>query len=344
MMHVDRPGLFSVLQDRGRYGSQRLGVPVNGAMDEWSHRLANILVGNPESCATLECTLAGPSVTFDRDTLIAMAGAPMTVTVDGIAIPHERAVLVKRDAKVIAGRCPAGARAYLAVRGGFATEPVLGSRSTFVRGGFGGFEGRALRKGDRLPVHEADLGYAGLSALLLRSGMPFVNGPAWRAYSPAAPGGGLRFLRGPQWDAFTDEAHERFTAQVYRADSRSDRMGYRLQGPALELRRPLELVSEPVNFGTVQVPPDGQPIVLMADRQGAGGYPKIAYVISADLPALAQTLPGESVGFREVALDEAEHAWLDFERRLAALRAMVLEQLQEVPEPFSSATSLRQTT
>ena len=327
MMHVDKPGLFSLLQDIGRYGSQRLGVPVNGAMDEWSHRVANLLVGNRETAATLECTLQGPSLRFDCDTLIAVTGADMEIAIDGVQAPRNRAVLVRRNAALVFGRRTGGARAYLAVRGGFATEPVLGSRSTFVRGAFGGFEGRALRKGDQVPLHLADVGYPELQAALVASGMPFVNGPVFRCQSPAAPVGALRFIGGPQWDKFSDSAQQCLVRDTFRIDARSDRMGYRLDGPVLDLRHPLEMVSEGVNFGTIQVPPDGRPIVLMADRQGVGGYPKIGYVISADLPALAQALPGDTVGFVQTTLDEAERAYLEREDRLSILGAAVRKTL-----------------
>jgi biotin-dependent carboxylase-like uncharacterized protein len=327
MMHVDKPGVFSLLQDSGRYGVQRLGVPVNGAMDEWAHRVANLLVGNGKTAATLECTLQGPHLRFDHDTLIAVTGADMEIVIDGVQAPRNRAVLVRRNTTLAFGKRTSGARAYLAVRGGFATEPVLGSRSTFVRGAFGGFEGRALRKGDQVLLHPADAGYPELQAALVSSGMPFVNGPVFRFQSHAAPMGAWRFIAGPQWDAFSDKARQSFTHDVFRIDARSDRMGYRLNGPVLDLKHPLEMVSEAVNFGTIQVPPDGHPIVLMADRQGAGGYPKIGYVISADLPALAQALPGDAVGFLPTTLDEAEQAYLDREDRLEILRAAVRKTL-----------------
>jgi ferredoxin len=175
MMHVDKPGFFSLLQECGRYGVQRLGVPVNGAMDEWSHRVANLLVGNGKTAATLECTLQGPHLRFDHDTLIAITGADMEIAIDGVQAPRNRAVLVRRNTTLAFGKRTGGARAYLAVRGGFATEPVLGSRSTFVRGAFGGFEGRALRKGDQVPLHPTD-------ARQLRNCRP--TQPACRRRSP----------------------------------------------------------------------------------------------------------------------------------------------------------------
>ena len=332
-MIVDKPGMLSVIQDRGRYGYQRLGVPVNGVMDEWSHRIANILVGNDVWAATLEITLLGPMVRFERDVLIAVTGADIVLTIEGTPAPLHRSLLVRGGAKVVFGKCRTGARAYLAVRGGFDVAPVLESRSTFVRGGFGGMDGHALQKDDRVAIGDANTGYPYLHAALLRGdpgGLAFVAGPEIPIEPNEAMLTALRFIPGPQWSDFTDEAQSHFTESDYRIHARSDRMGYRLEGPMLSLRAPLEMISEATNFGTVQIPPDGQPIVLMADRQGAGGYPKIAYVITADLPALAQAMPGESLGFEAVDIDTAEKAYLEQEDVLARLQHAVRLTLHDV--------------
>ncbi|MCY0387101.1 biotin-dependent carboxyltransferase family protein [Robbsia sp. Bb-Pol-6] len=336
-MHVEKPGMLSTLQDRGRYGHQRLGVPVNGAMDEWSHRIANLLVGNDPDAATLESTLIGPKVRFDRDVLLALTGADMQACIDDVPVPRQRALLVRRGATLRMGACLKGARAYLAVRGGFAGDRVLDSRSTFLRGGFGGVAGRALQAGDRVALGAADSGYPILHAALLRGAAPFVAGPALYVAPHPALLSALRFTRGPQWSHFTPAAQAHFTRDSYRIHARSDRMGYRFEGPELHLRAALEMISEPVDFGTVQIPPDGQPIVLMADRQGAGGYPKIAHVISSDLPALAQAVPGTRVGFDEVSHAEAERVHLEQEDALAALRAAVRMTLHALPAATTPA-------
>jgi biotin-dependent carboxylase-like uncharacterized protein len=328
MMLVDKPGMLSVIQDRGRYGYQRLGVPVNGVMDEWSHRVANILVGNDEWAASLEITLLGPSIRFNADVLIAVSGAEIGLTIDGVAAPLNRALIVRKHANVVFGKCARGARAYLAVRGGFDVAPVLESRSTFVRGGFGGMEGRALVKEDRVAIGEADIGYPYLHASLLRddggnaaaasaaTSPSFVCGPALPIESHDAMLTALRFIPGPQWSNFTEEAQNHFVASDYRIHARSDRMGYRLEGPMLSLSAPLEMISEA--------------IILMADRQGAGGYPKIAYVITADLPALAQAMPGELLGFEPVDIDTAEQAYLEQEDALARLQHAARLTLHDV--------------
>lgn len=321
MMRVDRPGMLSLLQDGGRYGYQRFGVPVNGAMDEWSHPLANVLVGNAADTAALEITLNGPTVRFAQDTLIAVTGADIAVMAGGVALPTHCAVMVRHDVPIELGHCRRGARAYLAVRGGFAPDAVLGSRSTNVRARFGGVEGRALRAGDRVAIASPYREMLPLARMMVQSAMPSVAAP--RPAGSAAPeaGAGIRFLRGPQWDGFTPAARKAFEGGTFTVSSQSDRMGYRLEGPALALTSPLEMVSEAVSFGTVQVPPGGGPIVLMADRQSVGGYPKIAYVISADLPLLAQAMPGTTLRFRAVTAETAQRALLAMKDRLDAVAA-----------------------
>lgn len=330
-MHVHRPGMLSVLQDAGRFGHQLSGVSVNGPMDEWSHRVANALVGNDERAAVLECTLNGPHVSFSENTMVALCGARMQASVDGRPVPFDRAVMIRRGAMLQIGKRIAGARLYLAVRGGFVPEPVLGSRSTNLSAGFGGFHGRALKGGDKLPV--GTIGASGKSGAsdsafsslpierrLVQSGLPLVAARRVELATPRSPDDPLCFVRGPHWHAFVDDAHTALQAQAYRVSSQSDRMGVRLQGPALALTAPLELISEATAFGTIQVPPDGQPIVLMADRQSAGGYPKIGYVASADLPRLAQALPGDAIRFAATTQADAETAWRRFEDHLSAIR------------------------
>lgn len=320
-MRVDRPGMLSLLQDGGRYGYQRFGVPVNGAMDEWSHRLANVLVGNDPEAAALEITLTGPTVRFTQDTLIALTGADMGVTVGGVPVPMHCAVMVRHDVPVVFGACKRGARTYLAVRGGFAPAPVLGSRSTNLRARFGGVAGRALRAGDRVGVASPYREVLPVARMMVQSAMACVAAPRPADDLACNAPEALRFLPGPQWERFTSEARKAFAQAAFTVSNQSDRMGYRLEGPALALSSPLEMVSEAVSFGAVQVPPSGAPIVLMADRQSVGGYPKIAYVISADLPALAQATPGTALRFRAVTADIAQRELLAMADRLQSIAA-----------------------
>lgn len=340
MMRVIKPGALTTLQDLGRYGSQRFGVPVNGVMDEWAHRAANLLVGNEGDAVSLEITLTGPTLRFERDTLIALTGAELGASVDGVPVQRNRAVLIRAGVDLVFSERKRGARAYLAVRGGFRGDAVMGSASTFLRGGFGGHAGRALMRGDRVAIEPAAVRPTALIRLLVQSGAARIYGPviAPEAFlnddgsdgrqesedeAPDDSTWTLRCIPGPQWDRFDEESRARFVGARFRIDGRSDRMGYRLSGVAIHLSAPLEMISEATSFGTVQVPPDGNPIVLMADRQSAGGYPKIAYVATVDLPLLAQSMPGQSIGFELITLDQAQALYLEREAALQALQAEV---------------------
>lgn len=296
LIHVIKPGALSSFQDLGRHGFQQLGVPVNGAMDERAHRLANVLVGNPQTEATLEVTLLGPTLQFDAPVTLAIGGADLDASLDGVPLPPGQAAVAKRGAVLAFGKRRQGLRAYLAVAGGFALAPVMQSCSTFVRGGYGGAHGKPLRKADQIVMRAPRV----LDAGVARPG-PTLSAELGR--SADAP---IRIVRGREWRAFTEEAWRTLESSIYQISAQSDRMGYRLQGPALALQDKLEMASEAVGFGTIQVPPDGQPIVLMADRQTTGGYPKIAHVCAVDLPRLAQRIPGEPVQFELISIDEAQ--------------------------------------
>jgi antagonist of KipI len=312
-IRVLKPGPLSSLQDLGRYGYQRFGVIVSGVMDEWSHRVANILAGNPEHEASLEITLMGPSLSFEQDTLIAICGADLSPRIGESPVPMAIPVLVRAGSQLDFGKRVSGCRAYLAVHGGFRVAPVMGSKSTYLRAGFGGFAGRALKKGDLLDIGEQDPAILAAAAHS-RAGEPPAHPVTDRADAP------IRFVAGQQWSAFTAQAHRDFCGQAFRVDSNSDRMGYRLQGPTLSLTAPLEMISEGVAFGSVQVPPDGNPIVLMADRQTTGGYPKIAAIASVDLPLLAQAVPQQQLRFERIELADAQRLHLERELRIEDIR------------------------
>lgn len=322
-IEVIRPGALSTLQDLGRIGYQRYGVSVGGAMDEWSHRIANRLVGNAESEATLELTLVGPSLKFTRPTLIAITGADLSPSIGGQAIPKSVPVLVGGGAQLDFGRRISGVRSYLAVRGGYDVPCVMGSKTTSLRGAFGGFEGRALRKGDVLPLGTGDEGATPRRSPILRDGQePFS---AMGSGIQMAGAGNdqevihLRVMPGRHWDRFNAEAREGFLKEEFRLSPQSDRMGFRLHGPKLLSAESGELLSEAVCFGAIQVPPSGDPIILMADRQTTGGYPMIAAVASVDLPALAQLMPQRAVRFTLITLAEAQSLDLERERSLAEM-------------------------
>lgn len=278
-IEVIRPGAVSTVQDLGRSGYESSGVSPGGAADRQALRMANLLVGNEQRAAALELCVTGPVLKFHAETVVALAGA------------------TGRPRRVVAGesvdftKLTGGVRACLAVAGGLRVPPVLGSMATDLRAGFGGLHGRALRAGDRLDFGEP--------RQAPRDGDWHVGRPERVDRIE------LRYISGVQQHWFSETARKRFQNEIYHLTPQSDRMGARLSGAELPLAEPREMVSQPVACGSVQVPPDGQPIVLLAERQTIGGYPQIGHVISADLPKLARAWPGTRVVFREITREEA---------------------------------------
>lgn len=299
---VVKPGLLTTVQDRGRFGYQASGVPVAGPMDSFSHRLANQLVGNDPDAATLEITLIGPELVVEADTTMAITGAQFDVACNDHSLPAGASFGVRAGSRVKFGRLHHGARAYLAVAGGVQTAPVLGSRATHLVSRMGGLAGRALVAGDRLPIA------MGAGPRPHRKSAGLTLPPQGRAL--------LRVLPGPQDHWFAPEALKMLVSVGFRISPRSNRMGYRLEGPPLPRVKDGELISEPVGIGAIQVPAAGEPILLMADRQTAGGYPKIGHVISADLPLAGQLAPGDFIEFVLCSQQEAVAALIARERQL----------------------------
>ncbi len=297
ILEVIEGGWLTTVQDLGRPGYARYGIPPSGAMDFFALAVANRLVGNPPGAAGLEITLTGPTLRATAPCLVAVTGADLTLQVDGREMPMWMSVFVRRGSVISFGRRRWGCRAYLAIAGGIDVPPVLGSRSTYLPGRFGGLDGRALRPGDRLPIGPAP------ANLVEQAGRAFPR----HLIPPYSDRPVLRAIPGPQDDHFTPEGLKTFFGAEYRILPTSDRMGYRLEGPTVVHGKGTEIISDGVPLGAVQVPPDGQPIVMMADHQTTGGYPKIAAVIRADIPLLAQGVPGESrVSFRPVSIPEAQ--------------------------------------
>lgn len=297
LLHLIEPGLLTTVQDRGRYGYQRYGVPVSGAMDEFALRMANVLVGNDQGAAALEITVQGPTIEFLAPTWIAITGADLSATLDERTVSLWESVQVHAGSVLAFGDPRDGMRAYLAVRGGIDVPIVMGSRSTYLKGRFGGLQGRALRKGDRLstlPLDRSD----------------FVPKRLPKNYTAPLYGGShrLRVITGPQQDAFDRGALSAFLGSRYKVSSQSDRMGYALDGPKIEHRDGADIISDGNPPGAIQVPGDGVPRILLADRGTTGGYTKIATVITSDLSKLAQALPAHAIAFRQVSLQEAQDA------------------------------------
>jgi antagonist of KipI len=299
-VRVNRAGLLTTVQDCGRWGYQAMGVPVAGPMDLYSHRLANALVGNRAEAATLEVTLIGPELEFEDDRTIVVTGAKFEDIPDA-------AFEVRRGERIRFGVRVRGSRAYIAISGGIDTPIVLGSRSTHLPSAMGGFDGRALKAGDELP-----LGPRSIARLKARA--PEREPLAERAVADRM----LRVLPGPQRDRFAATALDALQSAPYRIGTDSNRMGYRLDGPRLEHTRGADIISDATPAGTLQVPASGQPILLMADRQTTGGYAKIATVISADLRIAGQLAPGDEVRFAVTTPDEARAALAAQEQALIA--------------------------
>jgi antagonist of KipI len=325
---VLHPGLLATVQDGGRRGHQHEGIPVAGPMDELALRVANLLVGNDENAATMECTLVGPTLRFDEHALIALGGADLGTSANGTPLPLWRPVSIPAGVTVSSASAVRGCRGYLAVAGGFDVPKVLGSRATYVRAALGGVDGHAVRRGDVLPVGAMpELAHAILARVMASSGRDRVIVAHWGAAASLIPFYTspvvIRLLDGEHAKLLTTASHERLWNDEFRVGAQSDRMGYRLEGPPLDLSESTELLSEAVAFGTVQLPPGGNPIVLMADRQTTGGYPRIGEVATVDLPLLAQLKPGDRLRFRPVSMTEAQRLYITREDNIAQARVAI---------------------
>ena len=319
---VLRPGLLMTVQDPGRQGHQHVGLCPGGAMDIVSLTVANALVGNPADAAAIEITVLGPDLEFARDTLVALAGADFESS-----IPGNRPVLLRAGARLSVTRALRGARAYLAVAGGIDVPPVLGSRSTFIPGRFGGYQGRVLKRGDRLPLVEGSekLSQERFAALKHKRD----HSVRWSVPPPTVPDREpilLHAIEGEHFAHFDANTQRAFFDTVWKIGPESNRMGFRLTGPTLTRASTDEVLSSPTALGTVQVPANGTPIALMADHQTTGGYPRIAEIASADVPRLAQLGPNGALHFARCGLDMAAELRRDLKNRLdPALRAIAWE-------------------
>lgn len=288
------PGPQTTVQDPGRPGHLRSGIPPSGPVDRASFVLANRLVGNPDGVAGLECAVMGPRFEMRAAGAIAVTGAEMPVTVNGGEAPRWTSIVVRPGDVVRVGPARAGLRSYVAFAGGIDVPPVLGSRSTYLRGRLGGLDGRALRKGDLVALFAAPLP---VPRALAAPPVRFDEEPI------------LRVVLGPQADAFTEDGIAALLGHAYAMLPQSDRMGARLSGPRIAHRRGHDIISDGIALGSIQVPGDGQPIALLVDRQSTGGYTKVATICSFDIGRLGQVKPGQAVRFAAISVCEA-HAIL----------------------------------
>ena len=324
MLKILKGGMLTSVQDLGRYGFQKYGVIASGAMDPFAHRIANLLVGNHENAATLEISLAGPSIEFEEDAIIALCGGDLSPQLDGKECRMWRTLAVKKGCTLSFGAPKKGCRTYLAAAGGIDVPEVMHSKSTYLRAAIGGFQGRALKTGDRVPLNPVDPKRAAALLKAANSGQEWQI-PAIRYFNEPV----VRIMKGRQFDLFDAQSQERVFNSQFTVGAHSDRMGYRLEGTPLALSKAEELISEPVAFGSIQVPPDGNPIVLMADRQTTGGYPKIGQVASIDLPLISQLNPGDKIRFKEISLDEAQKRLIAQEQHIRQMKIGIDLKMEE---------------
>lgn len=294
IVKIESSGLFTTVQDNGRYGYQRFGMPVSGAMDIFSLELANLLVSNSPDNACLEATYSGPEILFTSTGAVAICGADMGPLKNGIPVPMNKTIPVKNWDRLSFTGLRNGCRSYISFAGGIDVPAVMGSRSTYLRARIGGFQGRALKAGDQLELGqiERDIMIKEIPAEILPEYLPVAE---------------LRVIPGPEIDQFDDKEIRNFLISEYNVTEQSDRMGYRLSGEKVNHKAGgADIISAGISPGTIQVPGNGQPIILMADRQTTGGYTRIANIITADLHLVAQLKPGDKVRFREVTIDEAQ--------------------------------------
>ena len=296
-------GTFTTIQDLGRRGYQRFGMPTAGAMDITSLRLANRLVQNDEGQACLEITYIGLRLVALRDLVIAITGGDLTPKMDGSPLSMWETVSLRKKSEISFTAVRNGIRSYLAVAGGIQIAEIMGSKSTCIRAGIGGFEGRALKKGDRLRIgrRHPDLPPRRVKELFI----PHYGGK-WNT----------RVILGPQDDYFSEGGIETFLSSEYTITPQSDRMGYRLQGPVIEHGKGADIISDATCLGSVQVPGHGLPIILLADRQTTGGYPKIATALTVDVHDLGQAKPGDGIRFSSISIIEAHEIRENYKERM----------------------------
>jgi biotin-dependent carboxylase-like uncharacterized protein len=308
MIHVTDPGPQTTVQDLGRVGQLRYGIPPSGPIDVRAFVVANRLVGNVDGAAALECTLMGPRFTVQTACAMAVTGADAPVTVNGEAAPTWTTIPLATGDAVRVAAARAGVRIYVAFSGGLDVPPVLGSRATFLRGRMGGVEGRALKRDDRLHLLPAPPPS--------RLQIPAASIPAIESEPE------IRVVLGPQQDRFTAEGIAALLGGAYDMLPQSDRMGARLSGPRIAHARGHDIISDGIALGSVQVPGDGQPIVLLVDRQSTGGYTKIATVVSFDIGRIGQVKPGQRVRFHAIDVAEAHRLRRDWRASMAAMKGV----------------------
>lgn len=311
VIKIIKPGLYTTVQDKGRMGFQRYGIPVAGAMDDFAFRIANILVGNDENEAVLEATFLGPVMEMNFDGYIAITGAFMDPRINDKKVKMWRSIKVDKGDILEFSGSTEGLRTYISFGGGLAINEILNSKSTYVRGSLGGFNGRKLLADDEITIN--------VSNSKAEPGKYIPTG-----FIPSyAKEINVRVILGPQDDHFSKEVVETFLNSPYKITAEADRMGYRLEGPTLSHIKGPDIISDGIAIGSVQVPGHGFPIVMMADRQTTGGYTKMATVVTADLPYLAQMGPGDVMHFQQVTIEEGQELYEQYESNIDNIKIKV---------------------
>jgi biotin-dependent carboxylase-like uncharacterized protein len=308
------PGILTTIQDLGRYGFSQFGVPPSGALDTFSPRVGNLLVGNGEEEACLEITLIGLKIKALREIVVAITGGDLSPTLNGEPLEMWRTHLLVEGDVMAFKKVEAGCRAYLSMSGGFVVPKVMGSSSTYLSGNFGGFEGRKLRRGDILHTLDISSPMDKLGFRFPRDWIPSLDKEVL-----------LRVIPGPQDGHFTEKGFQTFCSSPYQVSPQCDRMGVRLEGPKIERRSDVEesIISEGLTPGAIQVPGDGKPIIILTELV-TGGYTKIAAIISTDLPKVAQLKPGDQVRFKPVSLEESHNLLKEQEEKLKEFKKIIL--------------------
>ncbi len=323
-VEVLHAGMFTTVQDLGRSHYQQYGVPVGGAMDQSALRMINMLVGNEENEAALEMTIMGPKLLIKKTTLLAIGGADMEPLLNGERIPLWRPILAEEGSMLCFGKVKSGCRTYVTFAGGIHIDRTMGSKSTYIRAAIGGIEGRMLKKGDYFQIGvQPEMANRFIQDLQkderIKTKWAISNSvlPKYKKHPK------LRVIADFEYDQFTEESKKAFFTKEYKVSNYADRMGYRVEGEILNRAIEKEILSSSVTFGTIQVPNGGQPIILMADRQTTGGYPRMGNIISVDLPLLAQLKPGDYVSFEKISLEEAEQLYIEQEVNMNLLKKFI---------------------
>lgn len=309
-VQVIQAGILTTVQDLGRWGFGKFGMPVAGVMDDYAARAANILLGNDDNAPVLEITLMGPMLAFDDETAFVISGGDLQPRLNNAPITLRTVHQAQAGDMLSFAGIKSGCRSYLAVAGGFEIEMVMGSAATYLRGKLGGCEGRALKAGDVLTTGQS-------VSQTIFPGLAFPSDALPQQRET------IRVISGPQDDAFTAQGIKTFFSESYTVTNEADRMGYRLDGPKIEHKSGADIISDGIAPGAIQVPAHGTPIIMLADRQTTGGYTKIANVISVDLPAVAQKKPGESIRFEQISIREAQQLYREREQRLEQLKQFI---------------------